>query len=201
MLPVSLFHPAKAFTEANTHVETTHVTQTFTSESTYLCDSPTIRTRKSLCALYLIPHTDLRPACYACALSSHGYRFPTSDLTISRTLVRSSALGASIQSMPLIVQTCSTCLRTTISTTTGFSSSPAKEIQDHVYPQHTQLSAHRSPSYPVQSPPPFSNTTRFNATTPNMTSAPFHDFNSASHVGLSLVTMFLVLLCSIILLR
>ncbi|CZT12740.1 uncharacterized protein RCO7_10899 [Rhynchosporium graminicola] len=52
--------------------------------------------------------------CYACQITSAGYACPSSDITVTRTLVRSSPSDAPPAVTPLVFQTCSTCSATTL---------------------------------------------------------------------------------------
>ncbi|KAJ5043095.1 uncharacterized protein L3040_004481 [Drepanopeziza brunnea f. sp. 'multigermtubi'] len=82
----------------NDKTETKFQTKTFTKDSNSLCNQP----------------TSGQP-CYACHITSAGYPLPSSDVTVTRTLVRSCADGAPTPPTSLVFQPCSKCSPTTMS--------------------------------------------------------------------------------------
>lgn len=91
-------------------------------------------------------------------------------------------------SMPLVIQTCSTCLQTTVSMKSGL-------LSIDPYPQQSPSITQDLP-YPIQDPPPFLNSTKFNNTAANTTGPRVHKFNVASRLELDFMALLAFMVCS-----
>ncbi|KAG4434628.1 hypothetical protein IFR05_009892 [Cadophora sp. M221] len=110
--------------------DTLYYTQTLTSDTKELYD-----------------HATLDQPCYTCQITSAGYECPSSDVTVTRTLVLSSTSDAPSPEPPLVFQTCSTCSGTTLTNNIPSAIPTQADVDSSEHPKSPEQS--RLPNLPA----------------------------------------------------